>query len=108
MQHLGKGVIVRVNKNTGTLLKIREQNEGAYITTSQLDGNEDINFETSTSTSTTTLSLAVIKECLKHVHKNPEEIKKRRAREEYMRQSAKKKATKHPKAENPNAKKGKK
>ena len=68
--------------------------KGICVPVSQLDGNTNINFESSTSTSSTTLAVPVIEECVLHVRKTSEKIKKRRALAERTRQTAKKKSTK--------------
>ena len=82
--------------------------KGVCVPVSQLGGNENINFETSTGTSTTTLSIPVIEECVKPIHKFSEEIKKSRAFVVHTRYAAQMKATKKPNAKQPNAKKRKK
>ena len=76
-----------------------------YIPTSQLDRNENINFDKSTCTSATTHTAPIIAERVLPVHNSPEENKKKKAIRECMRYAAKKKATKQPKAKKPNAKK---
>ena len=55
------------------------QNKLAYIPTSQLDTNDNIDFETSSSTSTTTQPVPVVEECVLPVRDSPEEKKEKKA-----------------------------
>ena len=82
------------------------QNKGAYIPTSQLDGNENNDFSTRTSTSSTTQPSHVIEEHVLpvsnnwyHVSKSQQEKKEQRSFTAHMRYTAEKKTSNQPKKE---------
>ena len=82
--------------------------KGVCVPVSQLDGNENIDFDTSTHTSTTAQPVPVIEQRFLHVRKTSEERgEKHRVLAARMRRAVTKKATKHRKAKKSNAKKRK-